>query len=619
MKLTKKCQKSNILCSITVQISTHKTTLLRRMEDLKCYSEGSNEASNSASHIEIRYTDLFVTEDNDFIDSSQHEYFDLASRRARIYVHQSCQRIRPSQLLSPQETTGQPPKRVKVKGIAGIGKSVAVQRLVYEWAIGKSMREFTCIFDLTFRELNLTEAPLSLLDLLGERFQYLKDALPHLFTAPRSLLFILDGLDEFRFYLDWKSPDKNICIDTKVLVSELIVALIKGNLLPEASIILTTRPSTEAPKRFFQRCCVVLGFEENQVKEYTTKFYKDIRIAEKVYNYISNNDSIFVLSFIPLYCYIICTAMAEFFSGTQDDDDLKSLELNPPRTVSEVYFCYLFTAVKHHALRGFAERSPSRSEFLSQAKQQLTNLGKLAYENLLQRKIMFSADDLETYGVTPANIQSTFLCQILHPLKEETVEMFSFFHLTVQEHLAALYCALNLFSQEDITQALNLWCFGLCPPPTSSTLLKNTELNMDMLDSLQMFTRFFMGLLRTRLERQLDGLVDPFMEDKNGLTTSLGLWFQDQFKHRKMKNETALNLLHCLMEFHMKETTTIAAPEIKKLSLFKMKLSIVDCAAMHYVLKFSPHTLQELNLGYSNIGNRGLNRLRPILHRCESL
>lgn len=594
--------------------------MLKRTEQLKCYSEGEGEASNSASHIEIRYTDLFVTEDNDLIGSSQHEYFDLASRRARIYVHQACQRIRPCHLLNTQGTSTRPLKRVKVKGIAGIGKSVAVQRLVYEWAIGKNMREFICVFDLRFRELNLIEAPLSLLELLGDRFRYLKAVLPDLFTSPSSLLFILDGLDEFKFPLNWNSPDKDINVSSRVPVSELMVALIKGSLLPGASLILTTRPSTEAPKRFFQRCCVVLGFEEDQVKEYTTKFYKDSNIAKKVYDYILNNDNLFVLSFIPLYCYIICTAMAEFFSsGPQDAGDSKSLELNPPRTVSEVYFCYLFTAVKHHALRGSAERSTPRSEVLSLAKQQLTNLGKLAYENLLKKKIMFSRADLENYGVTPADVRSTFLCHIFQPLKEETVEMFSFFHLTVQEHLAALYCAINLFSQEDIIQALDFWCFGVHPPSSTAVPLQNIDLNSDKLESLQMFTRFFMGMLRARLSGQLDGLVLQPMEQGDGIPVRLGLWFQDQFRSRRLENQTALNLLHCLMEFHTDEATRIVAPEIKKLNLFKMKLSVVDCAAMHYVLQFSPHKLQELNLGYSNIGNRGLNRLGPILHRCESL
>lgn len=560
-----------------------------------------------------------MTEDSDFIDSRQHEYFDLASRRARIYVHQACQRIRPCHLLSPQGPSGRPPKRVKVKGIAGIGKSVAVQRLVYEWALGKNMREFTCIFDLRFRELNLIEAPLSLLDLLGDRFRYLKTVLPNLFASPSSLLFILDGLDEFKFHLDWTTPDRDIDVSSKVPVSELMLALIKGSLLPEASVILTTRPSTEAPKRFFQRCCVVLGFEEDQVKEYTSKFYKNAKVAEKVYDYILSNDNLFVLSFIPLYCYIICTAMAEFFSGVQDGGDTKSLELNPPRTVSEVYFCYLFTAVKHHALKGSTERNTPRSEVLSLAKQQLTNLGKMAYENLLKKKIMFDREDLQRYGVTPADVQSTFLCQILQSVEEETVEMFSFFHLTVQEHLAALYCVISFSNHHDVIEALDFWCFG--QPPTSSTAppLQNIDLSLDKLESLQMFTRFFMGILRSRLAGHLNGLVSSLMEQGDGLPDKLGLWFQAQFRIRKLANQEALNLLHCLMEFHMKEATSIAAPEIKKINLFKMKLSVVDCAAMHYVLQFSPHKLQELNLGYSNIGNRGLSRLGPILHRCESL
>lgn len=613
--ISNKSLKSNI----RVSISAHKTTLLKRTEQLKCYSEGGVEASNSASHIEIRYTDLFVTEDNDCTNNSQHEYFDLASRRARIYVHQACQRIRPCNLLSPQGTSGRPPKRVKVKGIAGIGKSVAMQRLVYEWAIGKNMREFTCIFDLPFRELNLIDKPLSLLDLLGERFRYLKEALPDLLTSPKTLLFILDGLDEFRFLLDWNGRGKSVDVGSKVPVSDLMVALIKGSLLPEASVILTMRPSTEAPKRFFQRCCVVLGFEEDQVKEYTSKFYNDNKVAAKVYDYIVSNDNIFVLSFIPLYCYIICSAMAEFFqSSTQNAGDFSSLELNPPRTVSEVYFCYLFTAVKHHALKGSAERTTPKSEVLALAKQHLINLGKLAYHNLLQKKIMFSKKDLKQYGVTPADIQSTFLCHVLQPLKEET-EMFSFFHLTVQEHIAALYCAINLFSQEDIMQALDLWCFGIHPPSSTAAPLQNKDLSLDKLESLQMFTRFFMGMLRAQLEGQLEGLIDPTVKRGDGVPNQLGLWFQNQFKERKLENQSALNLLHGLMEFHMKETTSIAAPEIKTLNLFKMKLSVVDCAAMHYVLQHSPHSLRELNVGYSNIGNRGLNRLGPILHRCQSL
>ncbi|KAL0984786.1 hypothetical protein UPYG_G00146870 [Umbra pygmaea] len=616
----------NAKTHLRVPLSAHKNTLLERTERLTSYAEGGRLASNSASHIEIRYTDLFVTEDNELFDNSQHEYFTLASRRARIYAHQACQRIRPCNLLSPNVTTGRSPKRVKVKGIAGIGKSVAVQRLVYEWALGKSMRDFICVFDLRFRELNLINAPMSLIDLLGDRFRYFKTVLKILLASPGSLLFILDGLDEFKYLLDWNAPDRDINLDTKVSIPELMMALIKGSLLPESSVILTSRPSTDAPKRFFQRCCVVLGFEEDQLKEYTFKFYKDPKVSEEVYNYILGNDNLFVLSFIPLYCYIICTALAEFFSPENEENyDSLSLELSPPRTISEVYHCYLFTAVKHHALKGKAERNTPKSDVLSLVRQHLTNLGRLAYENLLKCKIMFQRQDLEHYGLMPEDIESTFLSQMLVPLKEETVEMFSFFHLTVQEHLAALYCAINLSKQADIIQALDLWCFGEIPQPsTSLTPLLKQDLNKDQtrVENLQMFTRFFMGILRTRIGGQLDGLVlAPLEVDVNGvdLPNRLGLWFQAQFKGRQLDNQTVLNLLHCLMELQMEEATSRVAPEIQILNLFKIKLSVVDCAALHYVLQFSPHRLKELNLGYSNIGNKGLSRLAPILHRCEFL
>ncbi|XP_035272765.1 NLR family CARD domain-containing protein 3-like isoform X1 [Anguilla anguilla] len=531
--------------NLRVPLMAHKKTLLNQTERLTSHSEGGGMVSNSHSHIEIRYTDLFVTEDNEEFESSQHEYFSLASRRARIYAHQDCQRIQPCHLLSKQRATGCPPKRVKVKGIAGIGKSVAIG------------------------------------------------------------------------------------VDSEVPVSELVVALVKGSLLPEVSVILTSRPSTDAPKRFFQRCCVVLGFEEAQVEEYTSKFFKDTPVASRVYGYIVGNDSLFVLSFIPLYCYIICTALAEFFTGGRenghggeggDRDGSQSLELNPPRTVSEVYYCYLYTAIKHHALRGTSNSSVSKSEVFSIVRAQLTSLGKLAYENLLRSKIMFDRADLESFGLEPREVRSTFLSQILVSVEEEKVEMFAFFHLTVQEHLAALYCAVNLSSPEHILGGLEFWCFGQPLPSTAPPLLLAPDFRSDQtrVENLQMFTRFFMGLVRARLGNQLTGM-EPVPLDKEDLLSQLGVWFKTQFKGRELSNQTALNLLHCLTELHMEEVAKAVAPEIKSLNLFKMKLSVVDCAALYYVLRFSPHRLEELNLGYSNIGNRGLRRLGPILHRCESL
>ncbi|XP_072548692.1 NLR family CARD domain-containing protein 3-like [Salminus brasiliensis] len=612
--------------AVRVSLSAHKNTVLHRTERLMSYSEGEGQDSSSHAHIDIRYTDLFVTEDDEQ-PSESHEYFILASHRSPIYPHQACRLIHPRNLLSPDPETGRIPKRVKVKGIAGIGKSVAMQKLLYEWALGKHLQTFSCVFDLRFRELNLIDGPVSLRELLAPRFRYLKDVLGHLFEHAEALLFVLDGLDEFRHRLDWTVKDRDLTVDSKIPVSELLVALVKGNLLPQCSVILTTRPSTDAPKRFFQRCCVVLGFQEQHVEEYTNKFYKDPRVAKKVFSYIVKNDNLYALSFIPLYCYIICSALAEFFSVDNNKDE-QSLDLNPPRTVSEVYYYYLYTTIKHHALKDNAEATAPRPKILALVKEQLMNLGRLAYENLLRNRILFYKEDLEKFALSPRGVRSTFLCQILVSMEEEKVEMFAFFHLTLQEYLAALFCVVSISGRTEILTGLDYWCFGELYPPAISPPLAvdpmpaGDHLERPRVENLQMFTRFFAGLVRARLTKLLDGMVENGLgvdDEGVALLSQLGDWFQRQFRNRKLSNQTALNLLHCLMELHMQEATSRAAPEIRKLNLFKMKLSVVDCAAVHYVLQFSTHRLEELNLGYSNIGNKGFSRLGPILHRCESL
>nr|XP_006641714.1 PREDICTED: protein NLRC3-like isoform X1 [Lepisosteus oculatus] len=592
-----------------VPLITHKKNILKRTEKIVDHVDDEQ----SRTHIEIRYTDLFVTEEDDKTEVSQHEYFSLANRRARIYNHQKFQRIQPQELLSADPLTRKIPKRVKVKGIAGIGKSIAMQRVIHEWALGISMRNFTCVVDFTFRELNLITGKVSLLDLLSSRFDHLKGILPDLLKAPKSVLFLLDGLDEFKYRLNFEDQEKLINVDTKVPVQELVVSLIKASLLPEASIIITTRPSTDIPKKFFQKSAIILGFEKKQVEEYCSKFYKDSQVAQRVCNYIIENDNLFGLSFIPLYCYIICMALSNIFNSPNNPK--KPFELNPPKTVSEVYYCYLYTVIRHHALKD-EKKDASKKHIFSVVKMELMNLGKLAYHNLLSSKILFDKKDLETFGIKPKNLHSTFLTQILTRVKEEQVEMFSFFHMTIQEHLAALYCVVNL-GEEDILEGLDLWFFGTSPNNTTKEILCDSTrlLDRDKLENLQMFTRFLMGLVKARLEGNLTGLTEIL---SNTFLNSLSQWFKCQFS-KEVPNPKTLNLLHCLMELQQDSVAKEVSPEIKRLNLFKMTLNIVDCAALYYILQYSPNKLEELNLGYANIGYQGLRRLGPILHKCESL
>nr|XP_033770545.1 NLR family CARD domain-containing protein 3-like isoform X1 [Geotrypetes seraphini]XP_033770546.1 NLR family CARD domain-containing protein 3-like isoform X1 [Geotrypetes seraphini]XP_033770547.1 NLR family CARD domain-containing protein 3-like isoform X1 [Geotrypetes seraphini] len=607
----------SLMPQLKVLLQSHKRSLLNRTSKI----QGNTEDSSSCCHIEIRYTELFITTDDLSQTLSQHEYFSLANRRARIYEHNRYQKIPLKELLSPLPFESQKPHKILISGIAGIGKSVAMQKVLSEWAMGVAFRNYVCIMDFTFRELNLIENNISFISLTQSKHAHLEQILQQLFDHPEEILIVLDGLDEFRHSLDFTSKSGCTKVDQLAHVNDLVCSLLKGTLLGGASIIVTTRPNIIIPPEVFDRNIIILGFEEQQVEEYCLRFFRSQELSKEVFEYIVRNDNLSGLSFIPLYCFIICTALSEFFRGETQSSFCDS----PPKTITEVYRCYLCTIIQHHmhqeSLGGDMENPPKLCSpaVLRAMKDVLFQLGKLAYYTLLSNKILFYESDLQDFGFDANKLPTSFLSKIFISIKDQKeVEMFSFFHMTVQEHLAALYCVMAMSPKPaDLVVSLNLWCFGIIPQETINNELISITKKMLMgnrWENLQMFTRFFMGLLCCRIEGKLEGLVDGLSRDTLQL---LAEWFKEKVRYEA--NQKFLNLLHCLRELQQKIVVEEVAPEIDEINLFKVTLNPVDCSALFYVLQHSNRKLKTLNLGYTNMGIQGLRRLQPLLHRCETL
>uniref|UniRef100_A0A803KB40 NACHT domain-containing protein n=2 Tax=Xenopus tropicalis TaxID=8364 RepID=A0A803KB40_XENTR len=615
-RLDTKTNPSVKFCRVKESLRYHKHSILSQKKKI----QGNLETSHSCCElIEIKYTELLITNEDPETFPDQHEYFILANRRARIYAHNKHQKITLGDLLTPVASESQMPRRVLVTGIAGIGKSLAMQRLIHDWAIGMLYRDVACAVHFAFRELNLSRSPLSFLDLVKRNHVHLEDVLEELCLDPRNLLIILDGLDEFQYSINDGKAVKNI--REAVPIKDLVYSLISGKLLPGASIVVTSRPRPSIPIAAFDRRVVILGFEQEQVREYCFRFFREKDLSENVFQYIIQNDHLSGMSFIPLYCFIICTALSSFF---QCRDSGYCTE-RPPQTITEVYRCYLCT-IMHHHMRGSSSRDGAASEpivlcsppILTAMKDVLYQLGKLAYYSLLKNKILFYPEDIQTYGFHPTELPDSFLQRIFVQESGQQQEVFAFFHLTLQEHLAALYCVMSLTPEaEELTQCLDLWCFGVIPEdPVPSKLLSTTlEIQMDnQWERLQMFSRFFMGLLCFRIEGKMKGLVDCLSHDVLDPLTS---WFKGKIRYEV--NQKLLNLLHCLREFQQETVVQNVASEIDEVNFFKVTLNPADCATLCYVLQHCTSSLKILNIGYANIGIQGLRILQPLLHRCQTL
>ncbi|KAM9299074.1 NACHT, LRR and PYD domains-containing protein 12-like [Gastrophryne carolinensis] len=597
---------------LAAALQNHRKAVIQR--NLKI--QGKLETSHyEREMMEIRYTELFVTEEDPVGLPDQHEYFVLANRRVRIYEHNKHQKISLFDILSPLEAGSKSPKKVLITGIAGIGKTSAVQRLMFDWAVGKAFKDISCAVNFPFRELSLLANPLSFFDLIKQNHPKLNKVAKDLCQDPERLLVVLDGLDEFKHLLRGGTLVKSVT--DQAPIQDLIYSILKGSLLPGASIVVTTRPQLSFPLETFDRKVVILGFGERQVKEFCFRYFRDEKISEEVFQFIMKNETLSGLSFIPVYCYIICTALGPFFQGNPEESCLEK----PPETMTEVYRCYLCTILH---LREASKKSKEAIVLcsplvMSSEKATLYQLGKLAYHCLLESKILFTKKDVENFGLDLTKPPDSFLHRISVSVDGINIsDMFAFFHMTVQEFFAALYCVTSVGSSpEEILQCLDLWCFGRTPEqPVESHLLSTTMKSMtaNRWENLQMFTRFFMGLLCYRIEGKLKGLVDPFTCDLLG---PLANWFK--LKLECEVNQRLLNLLHCLRELRQQSVVEGVAPGIDEINLLKVILNPADCATLSYILQHSSSRLRTLNLGYTNIGIQGLKRLQPLLHRCQTL
>ncbi|XP_077116191.1 NACHT, LRR and PYD domains-containing protein 12-like isoform X2 [Ranitomeya variabilis] len=565
---------------------------------------------------EIRYTELFITDEDPSGLQGQHEYLVLANRRARMYEHNKHQKINLIDIFSPLEPTAQGPNVMLMTGIAGIGKTYAMQRIMHEWAIGKAFNNVSCAINFAFREINLLEEPISLVELIKQKHAHLQNIVEHLCSNPQGLLVLLDGLDEFKHCVSQGNKVQS-CKDPAP-IKDLVYSLLNRSLLQGAYIVVTSRPRPSLPLDTFDRKVVILGFEEKQVKDFCFRFFREKTISEEVFNYIMKNDSLSGLSFIPLYCFIICTALGPFF---QEKVEKSCLE-KPPETMTEVYRSYLCTIMHLRDDTPKVDNEPivlCSQPVLSKMKDSLYQLGKLAYISLLKSKTLFTSDDLRRFGFDPTLLPDSFIHQIFVNVEgQSTKEMFAFFHMTIQEFFAALYCVASISSSaEELLQCLNLWCFGIFPEnPVQSELLATTTklMTAKQCENLQMFSRFVMGLISFRIEGKLRGLVDSFTFD---ILDALTNWFKGKITCEI--NQRLLNLLHCLRELRQEAVVKVVAPEIDEVDLFKVILNPADCATLSYILQHSTCKLKTMNLGYTNIGIQGLRRLQPLLHRCQTL
>ncbi|NXK67956.1 NLRP3 protein, partial [Sylvietta virens] len=455
---------------------------------------------------------------------------------------------------------GQTPQVVVLVGAPGMGKTTMVRKVMEEWREGTLHTQFDFVFCIDCKAIVLPMEA-SVADLVSQCCPGLRVPAGKILDDQKRILFIFDGLEALGFSL--VQPKAELSSDPREVkpLELILMSLLKKTVLPEASLLITMRPTGLGSLR---QCLKgeyyveILGFSAARREEYFHRYFENPNKANMAFRFARGNEILYSLCVIPVMSWTICTILEQELCG-------KKNLLECSKATTGMMMFYLSQLLKH--------RDRDNPQVLQQF---LLLLCSLAAEGIWKHKIFFEEKEIKDCGLDQPSLIPFFLNERIPEEGEDHGSVYAFTHLHLQEFFAAMFYVLE--DDGEIVSSL-----GRLEKNVNKLLESYNKSRKD----LNVTVRFLFGLVSQKSIEYMDKTIGCRISPR--AREELLEWLQG--RHRGLSHPaqalkvSEMDTLHFLFEMNEKSFVQSALGHFTDLDLQDTKLTLYDQMALSFCIQ----------------------------------